>query len=130
AILNAHDPLTQRMARGNPAPALYFGPASCQGGDHAQHAQGMLSTVRTALSFETVPVGTREPPTLALRRCGDDHGEAVVFPHLYGDHWAYAVLAALTVGQALAVPLAEALAALSTLEPLPGRLRRLDGAAR
>src|SRR5260221_12737972 len=47
--------------------------------------------------------------------------------HLHGAHWAGAALAAITVADALGVPLAEAARALTTFHPLPGRLNWLDG---
>ncbi len=51
----------------------------------------------------------------------------LTFPHLHGDHWAFAVLAAATCAESLGVPAREALAALEQIRPLPGRLRRLEG---
>src|SRR5262249_32798936 len=56
-----------------------------------------------------------------------DIGVSLTYPDLYGDHWAYMVLAALTVGEALGVPCEWALQALHSLTPLPGRMRRLEG---
>jgi alanine racemase len=72
------------------------------------------------------PLGTREPLALTLRSC--DGGETVSFAHLHGDHWAAAVLAALTVGAAFGVPEPEGLRVLAGLVPLPGRMRWLEGA--
>jgi alanine racemase len=56
-----------------------------------------------------------------------DGGAAINFPQLLGGHWAYAVLAALTVGAELGVDAQAALTALQAMRPLPGRLRRLGG---
>jgi len=47
--------------------------------------------------------------------------------HLLGTHQLYAVLAALAVGLAFDVPLDDACAALTHLEPLPGRMSPLNG---
>ena len=47
-------------------------------------------------------------------------GQTVTFPHLHGAHWAYAVLAALTVGEALGIAAEEALRALRGFAPPAG----------
>lgn len=47
--------------------------------------------------------------------------------HLFGRHHAYAALGALAVGDHSGVPLAEILAALEALRPLPGRLNPVEG---
>src|SRR5262249_47959775 len=113
---------------------LLFAPIACDGGNSAGVRDAVSDAVsdaviaaRPMLRWELLSVGTREPPVLALRPCDGERGDPVVFPHLYGNHWAYAMLAALTVGEAVGVPRAEAVGALTALEPLPGRLRRLEG---
>ncbi len=50
-----------------------------------------------------------------------------MFPELHAQHWAYAVLAALTVGHALGVAREAAREAVRRLTSLPGRLRWLEG---
>ena len=59
---------------------------------------------------------------------GAPTGEAVVFPHLIGAHWAGAILAALTVAVRLGANEREALERLRGLRPLPGRMRQIEGA--
>jgi Alr-MurF fusion protein len=48
-------------------------------------------------------------------------------PHLFGRQWVDSVLAALAVAEVLDIPQEEALRALEPLQPLPGRMRWLDG---
>ncbi len=121
AVLNGDDSAVSTMSTA--ARRLLFG-LQCANSDEWEH---MLAR------FELLPLGTRVPLALALRSL-DSHtalpgSEAgtLVFPELHADHWAYAILAALTVGQALGVPLADAASALLPLQPLPGRLRWLNG---
>lgn len=119
AVLNADDDATRAMASETRARALLFAPA---------RATAPPTPHTVPVHAEVLPLGRREPLALTLRFSdGAAHGEPVVFPHLRGDHWAYAVLAALTVGEAFGVERDEALNALQALHPLPGRLNWLDG---
>ncbi|HEX6797360.1 MAG TPA: alanine racemase [Ktedonobacterales bacterium] len=116
AVLCGADRLVREMAARTRAPAHYFGLAA--------DAQAPLDAM-----FGCVPLGTHEPLCLALRpldpaRRGE---EPIVFSHLHGDHWAYAVLAAVTVGRELGVTEQEAFDVLRDLTPLPGRMRWLEG---
>jgi alanine racemase len=117
AILNATDPATLAMADGTAAHVYLFASEAS--------ALGIAHDPRQLVHFDLVPLGSAGTSGLTLR----DHvdGVAVHFRHLYGDHWATAILAALTVGHALGVPQADALRALADLSPLPGRLNWLAG---
>jgi alanine racemase len=119
AVLNADDPAVRAMARGTPARVLHFAPRR---GDEAADAD-------LPVRCELLPMSEGERPALRLCRhdgTGSAH-ETVTFPHLHGAHWADAVLAALTVGHALGMDVAEGLRALADLHPLPGRLNWLEG---
>lgn len=119
AVLNADDEATRAMAGETQARALLFAPS---------RADTSQSRSNLPVHAEVLPLGSREPLALALHfPDGAAHGEPVMFPHLHGDHWAYAVLAALTVGEAFGVERDEALHALQALRPLPGRLNWLEG---
>jgi alanine racemase len=137
AILNGDDPFTRAMSARTRAPARYFGP--CEPGRNGIGMHSIRYAVlplgkdgRTMLTlWPTLPApvpkkGGGKIGEVAAHR-GQKRGEAIVFPHLHGDHWAYAVLAALTVGDALGVPSAEAVEVLRELLPLPGRMRWLEG---
>jgi alanine racemase len=117
AILNAADPATLAMADDTAAHVYRFAPEAS--------APGGARDPRQLVHFELVPLGSAGISALTLR----DHldGAAVHFRHLHGDHWATAVLAALTVGHALGVPQTDALRVLADLRPLPGRLNWLTG---
>lgn len=118
AVLNAEDEATRAMTGKTRARTLLFAPARVD----------TPPSHELPVRAEVLPVGSREPLALALRFSdGTANGEPVVFPHLHGDHWAYAVLAALTIGEAFGVERDEALHALQALHPLPGRLNWLDG---
>lgn len=115
AVLNGDDPATRAMSAR--ARTIYFGLAPD-------------STRAGAFRYRLEPLGTRQPLALTLRQVDADTERSpasFVFPHLHGDHWAYAVLAALTVGAAFGVAEADAVRVLRELTPLPGRLRMLDG---
>ncbi|HKS69827.1 MAG TPA: alanine racemase, partial [Ktedonobacterales bacterium] len=118
AVLNGADSVVRGMSAQTRAPAYYF---------------GLAAEARTPLNvlYGCVPLGTREPVCLALRPLDPAQHDAVpiVFPHLHGDHWAYTILAAATVGRALGVSEQDAFDALRDLAPLPGRMRWLDGSA-
>jgi alanine racemase len=121
AVLNGDDPVTRSMRDVTQAQLRWFAV------DRAS------SDVRddVLVHMQLMPLGSREQLCLALlpRHGRGASSDPVVFSHLHGDHWAYAVLAALTVGDALGVPREDALATLHNLTPLPGRLRWLDGDA-
>ncbi|MGZ3639320.1 MAG: UDP-N-acetylmuramoyl-tripeptide--D-alanyl-D-alanine ligase, partial [Ktedonobacterales bacterium] len=121
AVLNADDEATRAMASETQARALLFAP-SCT------DVNAPPSPHELAVRAEVLPMGSREPLALTLSfPDGATNGEPVVFAHLHGDHWAYAVLAAVTVGEAFGVEREEALNALQALRPLPGRLNWLEG---
>jgi alanine racemase len=127
AVLNSDDPATRAMAASTPARTLYFGLAGAAGSDSSAAPDAPDVPARYTL----MPLGSREPLALTLRPLDGSETAAddpLVFPALHGDHWAYAILAALTVGEALGVPRTQALAELCALRPLPGRMRWLDGA--
>jgi alanine racemase len=122
AVLNADDTAVCEMAAGTAARVCFFGPLPPTTEADSKHP----------VRYAVVPIGGEGRTALTLRPLAEraeQEARPVVFPHLHGDHWAYAVLAALTVGEALGVPRDEALAALRELEPLPGRMRWLAGAA-
>lgn len=127
AVLNGDDPATRAMSARTSARTLLFGlTPGLTPGTHTGAARGASSPARFALE----PLGTRRPLALTLRPHAPESGDSadpIVFPHLHGDHWAYSILAALAVGAACDVPEADALQALHTLTPLPGRMRWLDG---
>ncbi len=122
AVLNSDDAAVRAMAAGTSARALSFAP---QRDGEAAATAGVDMPVRC----ELLPMSEDERPAPRLR-CHDGTGGAgqtVTFPHLHGAHWAYAVLAALTVGHALGIDVEEGLRALADLRPLPGRLNWLEG---
>lgn len=122
AILAADDPHTRAMAAATAARVLYFGTGA------PPSAEPLPVRLVCAPLDPTAP---RDPPALALasaERDTSDSGNAhVLFPHLFGEHWAGAILAALTVGVACGIGVEEALPALTSLRPLPGRLTWLSG---
>ncbi len=144
AVLNADDDAAPLFASQTAAHVAYFAPLTIR--------DGAGRTARVALRYQL----TRPHPMAFQRREGDryradsvsasgaisanrarvpflalapmsDGGAEIHFPQLLGMHWAYAVLAALTVGAELGVDERAALAVLQAMRPLPGRLRRLDG---
>jgi alanine racemase len=118
AVLNADDPASHAMAASASTSVLYFGPCAPDAPADPAHP------VRFALE----PLGACGRVALTLRPLDAALGsEPVSFPHLHADTWAYAILAALTVGGALGVDLGAALQALRDLCPLPGRMRWLAG---
>jgi alanine racemase len=60
-------------------------------------------------------------------RSATDQSKSVTFPNLIGAHWAGAILAALTVAVHLGADEEIAIKRLRELQPLPGRLRQLEG---
>jgi Alr-MurF fusion protein len=124
AVLDADDPAVYAMGSDTEAHIRFFGPVAAE-------CQPDALDPRHAVRYALVPLGTTSNPSLTLRPLSADPASAagadVTFRHLHGDHWAYAILAALTVGEALGVARDEALRALADLRPLPGRLNWLDG---
>ena len=117
AVLNADDERTLAMADGTPAAVRFFAPV--------KESAGTVDD-RLTLHYHLLPMAANNRSTLAL--VDAITRETSQFAHLHADHWAYAVLAALTVGAYFGVPRAEALSALRQLRPLPGRMSWLDGA--
>ena len=118
---------SEQAGRNNTVGARHVSP----GVPHNKQSSSSVASPAPTTRYAVVPLGSREPLALTLQpldASGNPVGEPVVFPNLIGDHWATAVLAALTVGQAFGVDRDAALAALRKLQPLPGRMRLLDGA--
>jgi alanine racemase len=118
-LLNADDPATRAMAADSPAPVRLFGLD-----EHGGCGQAGVSP-----QFKVVPLGSAPSLDLTLQPIDAAYSGCapLVFPELHGDHWAYVVLAALAVADALNVSRAEALSTLRKFGPLPGRMRWLDG---
>ncbi len=118
AVLNRDDQAILAMGKRTSARIRYFRPIS--EGDDGKH--------NNASGYRVLPIApeslclTLRPPTN-----DGDGSESITFPQLYGNHWAYAVLAALSVGEALGLPREQALQVLQPFTPLPGRMRRLEG---
>ena len=110
-VVNADDPYAIAMADGFSGRVISFGSSEAA----TLRAADVLSAWPDSLSFtlftqgHTLPVRTR----------------------LYGRHWTVAILAAISVGQALGVPLERALEAVASFEPVAGRMSvvREDGIA-
>jgi Alr-MurF fusion protein len=68
-----------------------------------------------------------DAPYLRLRFTVNGSTWDADFRGLYGNHWHTCILAALTVADALDIPLREACDTLADLQPLPGRMRLLAG---
>jgi alanine racemase len=116
AILNYDDPRVRQMAGRTRARVVTYGTdpnADLVAGSIEANMEGISFTVFVKDFFPLPrPRGTRK-----LR---------VQLP-LLGRHNVYAALAAVAVGLARDVPLPDALAALAAFQPLPGRLRPLEG---
>jgi alanine racemase len=117
AILNYDDPLVRAMATRTRARVITYGLDA-----NADLVAGALEADSQGLSF-TVFVKDFFPVS-GLRR---GRRKLRVRMSLLGRHSVYAALAAVAVGLALDVPLAESLAALAAVRPLPGRLNPLPG---
>lgn len=116
AVLNADDQVTRAMAVKTRAAVRYFAPVD--------QVTPELDD-RLTLRYRLLPIGTRLPAALTLT--DQTRSQLFVFSHLHADHWAYAILAALTVGAYFGVAREEALKKLLPMQPLPGRMRWLDG---
>jgi len=114
AVLNADDPRVRAMATRTAAETLFFGNDTST--ERPVHLG--LRSLATHAGDGLILDPTDEPVS---------DQAAQVFPHLHGDAWATVVLAALTVAHALGIPREQALATLSQLQPLPGRMRLLPG---
>jgi len=93
-------------------------------------ATGMPQGLATTKSLYRMTPITPDHLCLGLEpvdRAGSPMGAATYFPSLIGAHWVDSVLAALAVAEVLDIPQEEALRALAPLQPLPGRMRWLDG---
>lgn len=116
AILNYDDPRVRTMASRTRARAVTYGldpDADLVAGAVEATSEGVSFTVFVKDFF---PVPRRRGKRKLRGRLS-----------LLGEHNVYAALAAVAVGLALDVPLAEALAALATVRPLTGRLNPLAG---
>src|SRR5258708_34480955 len=122
ALLNGGDPAVRAMRRQTSARVLELAAGA---GEALQTGGG-----GRAATYSGLPLGVegRVALTLRPRRPDDLDAAPITFPHLHGEHWATAVLAALAVGEALGVLAAQALEVLRELRPLPGRMRWLAGA--
>lgn len=106
AILNADDPRVRDMQRRCTARVITYGVAA----DALLRAENVSARWPERLSFSLHHQGQ----TFAVRT------------QLCGDHMVCAVLAALAVGLAMGIPLAEAVAAVATVPPFDMRLSPLD----
>lgn len=106
AILNYDDPRVRGMKARTSARVISFGTSN--------DADVVAAEISTGL----------EATTFTLHHAGRTHP---VRSRLLGRDSVYAVLAAITVGIAYRLPLAQAIAAVAELDPLPGRLNPLDG---
>lgn len=112
AVLNFDDPAARALSAASSAPSLTF------------------SVDREGKSFGADLIAYNL--VVALDKTGFDlrYGSLrhlARWVPLLGAHQLYAVLASLAVGLAFEVPLEEGLEALTYLEPLPGRMRPLNG---
>jgi alanine racemase len=116
AVLNADDSATRAMAHRTKATVRFFAPL---------REPSAVTDERLTLRYRIRPIGESASFSLALQ---DESGSApFVFHHLHADHWAYAVLAAVTLGTYVGISREEALQKLLQLETLPGRMRWLAG---
>ena len=115
AVLNADADAAQDMASRTQAAVRFFAPVSTRVG---------LGD-RLTLRYRLLPMSTRHEPVLQIE--DEISHQRYTFPHLHADHWAYAVLAALTVGAYVGVAREKALNALRQMRPLPGRMCWLEG---
>jgi alanine racemase len=108
AVLNRDDGRVWGMRARTQARVVSFG-----FDERAEYVAGNVRCARNGLTF-----------ALSSRRMAES---AQVSLQLLGRHHVYAALAAIAVGQAYDVPLPGILAALESLDPLPGRLRPVAG---
>jgi alanine racemase len=118
AVLNYDDPRVRAMSSRTQARVVTYGLDP-----NADLVAGGIETEPDGLSFTVFVRDFFPVPGLRSRR------KLRVRLSLLGPHNIYAALAAVAVGLALEVPLEEALAAMVSLDPLPGRLNPLPGTA-
>jgi alanine racemase len=119
AILNGADPATRAMASITSARPRFIG-----------LDDALESTIATTKARYSLLPNTAERLCLSLQpldATSSPTGAPTIFPHLFGAHWADAMLAALAVAEVLDISQEEALRALAPIQPLPGRMRWLDG---
>lgn len=112
AVLNFDDPLARALASETKAPVMTVGL------DLAEPAFGS-----DLLAYNILV--DRYKTGFDLRRMSERYPGRWI--PLLGAHQLYSALAALAVGMTYQIPLEEGLHALTELEPLPGRMRPLDG---
>ncbi len=106
AILNADDPLVWAMRLDTPAEVIPFG-------------------LSEGAAIRAEDVSSRWPARLTGTLIF--HGERIPFKtQLCGSYWIYAVLAAVAVGVALEISPFDALQAIATVQPLPGRMNPVE----
>jgi alanine racemase len=118
AILNGLDLATRAIAEDIQTKALLFGLA-LNPEDHAATTEARyrsLPVTADRLCLTLQPVVANEPA-----------GAPTGFSHLFGRQWVDSVLAAFAVAEVLDIPQEEALRTLESLQPLPGRMRWLEG---
>jgi alanine racemase len=127
AILNGADGFTGAMSSSAEMKTVVFAWASRMR-ELATGTPQELAT--TKFLYRMTPI-TRDHLCLGLEPVdptGSPIGAPTYFPHLFGRQWVDSILAALAVAEVLDIPQEEALRALEPLQPLPGRMRWLDGA--
>jgi alanine racemase len=114
AILNADDPHVRAMSSRTAAKTLFF---------------GQDTTAERPVQLRVRPLASHDGDGMILETTDEPVSDeaTLVFPLLHGDAWATIVLAALTAAQALGIPREQAIATLTQLQPLPGRMRLLPG---
>ena len=113
AVLNYDEAAVRSLAAASPAPVMTFGLDTSGVAYGADLMAYNIQQLRYRTAFD-------------LRHGARRHVGRWV--QLLGAHQLYGALAALVVGLAYRVPLDDATQALTDLEPLPGRLRPLEGA--
>ncbi|HEY7092685.1 MAG TPA: Mur ligase family protein, partial [Ktedonobacterales bacterium] len=115
AILNGANATTREMAQGIQARPILFGLAGGSATTGSLYRMTPIMPDHLCLGLELVD--PTNSPIVA----------PTYFPHLFGRQWVDSILAALAVAEVLDIPQEEALRALTPLQPLPGRMRWLDG---
>jgi alanine racemase len=126
AILNGVNPATWAMSLAAKCKTLLF--AWTLG--MRELGTGMSHVLATTQSLYRVTPITPDHLCLGLEPVDSTSspiGAPTYLSHLIGRQWVEGVLAALAVAEVLEIPQEETLRALSSLEPLPGRMRWLDG---
>jgi alanine racemase len=127
AILNGADGFTLSMTSSTELKTLVFAWASAM----RDLATGMPQELATTQSLYRMTPITPDHHFLGLEPVDVTNspiGPPTYFPHLLGRQWVDSILAALAVAEVLEISQEEALRALAHLQPLPGRMRWLDGA--